>query len=268
MEKQNMKRHLSFLGTLGAIVIGATVGMLAQLPGPPVGVPQSTQSSAHGYNFGYTFTPNNADGSAVRINSTLNALNGTGLTQDLLRVQGVFLIGPTGITVTTYSGIHAVAPTITNTNSDTVTNAANLLVDAAPSGASNNYSAWFKGAIRADSTILTNSGGNTVTLPTVTAGVATGLSCGNALAAAGTCGNTAQAGTFKVLVGTYVLASNTSAVTGVSPAFSSSTSYNCVANDVTTRANVVQALPVSGSAFTITNTTGATDTISVICAGN
>jgi hypothetical protein len=41
-----------------------------------------------------------------------------------------------------------------------------------------------------------------------------------------------------------------------------------VANDVTTRANVVQMIPASGaSTATITNTTGGSDVIQWICVG-
>jgi len=108
----------------------------------------------------------------------------------------------------------------------------------------------------------------TVTLPALTGSLATGYSCGASLAAGGTCPNTSLGGTGHFVVGTFLLAGNTSAVVGISPAFTSSTSWNCVANDITTRANPVQAIPQSGTAFTITNTTGATDLISVICAGN
>lgn len=113
---------------------------------------------------------------------------------------------------------------------------------------------------------ITNTG--TVTLPSSTGGIPTAYSCGASLAAAGTCANTSVGAAGKVYSGTFLLAASASAVVGLSPAFTSSTSYNCVANDITTRANPVQAIPVSGSAFTITNTTGATDLISVICAGS
>jgi hypothetical protein len=40
-----------------------------------------------------------------------------------------------------------------------------------------------------------------------------------------------------------------------------------VANDVTTRANVVQMIPASGATATITNTTGGSDVIQWICVG-
>jgi hypothetical protein len=63
------------------------------------------------------------------------------------------------------------------------------------------------------------------------------------------------------------LAGNTQVVT-FAPGFSATTSYTCVANDVTTRANVVQAVPTSATTMTITNTTGAADAINWICIGS
>jgi hypothetical protein len=50
--------------------------------------------------------------------------------------------------------------------------------------------------------------------------------------------------------------------------FTSTTSYFCVANDVTTRANPVQMVPASATTATITNTTGGSDVIQWVCVGN
>lgn len=82
------------------------------------------------------------------------------------------------------------------------------------------------------------------------------------------CGNAQQAGQPHVLWGIATLAANTATISGIVPAFTSSTSWTCTANDVTTRANPVQAIPSSGTALVITNTTGATDVIQYICVGN
>jgi hypothetical protein len=109
----------------------------------------------------------------------------------------------------------------------------------------------------------------TVTLPAATGSVPAIYSCGASLAAAGACANTtAGAATFHIITGSFLLSGSTSTVTGISPAFTSATSWWCVANDVTTRANPVQAIPASGSTVTITNTTGATDLIQMICMGS
>lgn len=107
----------------------------------------------------------------------------------------------------------------------------------------------------------------TVSLPALTGSLPTIYSCGASLAAAGACANTAIASPHFV-VGSFLLSGSTSTVTGVSPAFTSATSWWCTANDITTRANPVQAIPASASSFVITNTTGATDLIQVICFGN
>lgn len=80
------------------------------------------------------------------------------------------------------------------------------------------------------------------------------------------CANTA-AQTTRIIGGIATLASNAAVISGISPAFTSTTSFACVANDTTTRANVVQAVNTSTSSITITNTTGASDVISWVCVG-
>lgn len=105
------------------------------------------------------------------------------------------------------------------------------------------------------------------TLPDATGPIPVVYACGASLAAAGACANTAT-GTFHGITGSALLSGSTSTITGISPAFTSATSWWCVANDVTTRANPVQAIPGSGSTLVITNTTGATDLIQFVCFGN
>jgi hypothetical protein len=237
-----------------ALVIGllaATVS--AQLPGPPVGAPQAIQNASYGYNFQYTFVPQTTTGSGVRIFPTLRLTMATGHNADLLTVGGSIINAGTAGSVTQAAALHVAAPTCTATGG-TFTTCANLVVDAAPTGATNNFSAWFKGDVRIGSTVALSTG------------LTGGSSCGASLAAAGVCANTVT-GPFHILVGTYLLAGSTSTVTGISPPFTSATSYNCVANDITTRANPAQAIPASGTSIVIANTTGATDLISVICAG-
>lgn len=348
-----IRRPLLLTALVAGVVALVSMPLLAQLPGPPVGAPQSVQSASYGYNFQFPFTPNVAAGVGVRIAPTLNLMVATSQTPYLMDVGGTIVFPNSTASGTTAAAMH-VGTVVCTLNSATLTNCANLVVEAEPATGTNKYGFWSKGKAQFDgavtmastssqttvtATAVTNQfiigttttdtlnfaapsvsrvitfadpggadsvaylaasqalsnktiptsgvgftnatsgtvtmaaptgalGTPTVTIPAITTALSGSLSCGNALAAAGTCGNTAQAGTFKVLVGTYVLGSNSSAVTGISPAFTSSTSWNCVANDITTRANVVQAIPQSASAFTITNTTGASDTISVICAGN
>ncbi len=106
----------------------------------------------------------------------------------------------------------------------------------------------------------------TLNLPLNAGGIPTVYSCG-ATSGATTCANTATGNTAHVVIGVATLASNSAALTGFSPAFTSSSTWSCVANDVTTRANPVQMVPQSGSAATITNTTGASDVVNFLCAG-
>lgn len=96
------------------------------------------------------------------------------------------------------------------------------------------------------------------------------MSCGNTGSGSQTCapaGSGAVLRTPIVYVGESTLAANTAVIT-FPITYSSTTSYFCVANDVTTRANPVQMVPTTGSTATITNTTGATDVIQWTCIGN
>lgn len=247
-----MRRFRIVLIALMLVAVGLVLH--AQLPGPPVGVPQVNQNFSHGYNFQYNFTPSSTTGSGVRIAPTLNLTTATGQNDDALNVAGTIVLPNSSASVTTAAGLH-ISTTVVTLNSGTATNTANLVVDSAPVTGTNKFSAIFKGDVAMQQTGAVN------------VSLVGGTTCGASLAAAAACPNTAGGGTFHVVTGTFLLAGNTSTVTGISPAFTSSTSWNCVANDITTRANPVQAIPSSGTAVVITNTTGATDLISMICAG-
>ncbi len=112
---------------------------------------------------------------------------------------------------------------------------------------------------------ITNTG--TETLPSATGGIPVVIACGNTTTGTGTCANTAVGATSKVYFGNATLASNAQTVT-ISPGYTSSSTFQCIGNDQTTRANPVQVVPASGTTFTITNTTGASDVIQWICVGN
>jgi hypothetical protein len=86
-------------------------------------------------------------------------------------------------------------------------------------------------------------------------------SCGTT----GTCSDTAITGG-QVVFGTITLATGTATLTGINPAFSSSASFNCVANDRTNQANGVKGIPTSGSTVIFTGT--GTDVIAYQCVGN
>lgn len=115
--------------------------------------------------------------------------------------------------------------------------------------------------------IATISNTGTETLPSNTGGIPIVIACGATSGATANCANTAVGATSQVYYGAATLASNASVIT-ISPGFTSSSTYQCVANDQTTRANPVQAVPTSATTFTITNTTGATDVIQWVCVGN
>jgi len=111
-------------------------------------------------------------------------------------------------------------------------------------------------------------GSITHTLIPVTGDLGVIQSCGNTGTGNQTCSPTAATAKGGVYVGESTLSSNAATITFPAPAFTSTTTYFCVANDVTTRANPVQMIPASASTATITNTTGASDVIQWICVGN
>lgn len=111
---------------------------------------------------------------------------------------------------------------------------------------------------------ITNTG--TLTLPTATGGLPVVLDCGATGSGNQTCAPVAATALTKVYAGSSTLAASSAVIT-FPTAFAATTSYQCVANDITTRANPVQMLSTSASTATITNTTGATDVINWICVG-
>lgn len=106
----------------------------------------------------------------------------------------------------------------------------------------------------------------TVTLPGITGGVPVSLNCGATGTGNQTCSVAAATVLTKMYAGTSTLSSNAAVIT-FPTAFAATTSYQCVANDITTRANPVQMLSTSTTTATITNTTGASDVINWICVG-
>jgi hypothetical protein len=111
---------------------------------------------------------------------------------------------------------------------------------------------------------ITNTG--TLTLPSATGGLATVLNCGATGTGNQTCSATAATALTKIYSGSSTLSSNAAVIT-FPVAFNSTTTYQCVANDITTRANPVQMVSTSTTTATITNTTGASDVINWHCIG-
>lgn len=110
-------------------------------------------------------------------------------------------------------------------------------------------------------------GSLTHTLPINTGGYPVVNSCGSTGSGNQTCSIAAATGKTQVYVGSSTLAANSAIITFPN-AYTSATSYFCVANDVTTRANPVQMVPTNTITATITNTTGATDVVQWMCVGN
>lgn len=106
----------------------------------------------------------------------------------------------------------------------------------------------------------------TLTLPDASSGIPVVMNCGSTGVGNQTCSSAAATVLTKIISGHSTLSSNAAVIT-FPAAFTSNTSYECVANDITTRANVVQMLTTSSSTATITNTTGASDVISWMCVG-
>ena len=92
-------------------------------------------------------------------------------------------------------------------------------------------------------------------------------------ASSASCAATNTSSTLKVVRGTGLLVTGTPsvfAVTGMSPAFTSASTYTCTAQDVTTIANNIGVLAagyVSASAVTFTGPASNTDTFRYICVG-
>lgn len=120
--------------------------------------------------------------------------------------------------------------------------------------------------------IFMGTDGTTITFPTtsITVPGTTAVDCGTA---AGACANTNKAPTLKVVTGEATLSTgspSTAAITGIAPTFTSTTSFQCVAQDTTTAAiniSVLTAGYVSTSAVTFTGPNTNTDTFRYVCVG-
>ena len=93
------------------------------------------------------------------------------------------------------------------------------------------------------------------------ANAALGISCGTTTTCASTTTNFV-----RIAYGTVTLSAGTATVTAISPVFTSTSSFNCTASDLTTGTLGANATPASSSSITVTGTT--TDVISYICTGS
>jgi hypothetical protein len=93
--------------------------------------------------------------------------------------------------------------------------------------------------------------------------VMTAVQCGT-IAANGACSNTATTNA-HCISGIATLGSGTSTITGISPPFTSSSSWFIITNDITTISNPSKGVPASGTTATFTGT--GTDNIQFIGCG-
>lgn len=251
-----------------AIIAAFCVGISAQSVSPPSGgggTGTVTTSGNPTTNQIPKFT-----GSAVIGNSSLSD-NGTtsGTTEQFFAPS--FTTNGTGSGLYTFSGstsgsaaisVAAAAGTPSTILLPTTDpGAANyFLQNSAPSGGSM-QTAWTNSPVLSG---FTNTG--TETTPSTTGGIPILIACGTTSGATANCANTNVGATAKIYFGKATLASNASTIT-LSPGFTSTSTFYCEGNDVTTRANPVQVVPASATTITITDTTGATDGIQWVCQG-
>jgi hypothetical protein len=101
---------------------------------------------------------------------------------------------------------------------------------------------------------LTNNGNGTIISGS------TAQDCGTTT----TCSATNISATVKIVKGSVALSTGTATITGISPAFTSSSSFVCTGTDGTSAA-AVKIVNASSSSITITGT--GTDTVNYICSG-
>lgn len=91
------------------------------------------------------------------------------------------------------------------------------------------------------------------------------VSCGTTT----TCANSSLGNTGREIFGSCPFsAATTCAITGVAPAFTSSTSFFCIATDATNTGQTFKIANGSSSSFTITASTSNSDVVNYQCTGN
>jgi hypothetical protein len=126
----------------------------------------------------------------------------------------------------------------------------------------------FQSCMQADTNgnlLVQTPNASNLNFPNLGGSLTTSYTCGT-IAAAGACANTSLGATGHSIAGIATLSGGTSTITGISPAFTSSSTFFCVTNDITTIANPSKAVPASGSTVTFTGT--GTDNIQFVCMGS
>jgi hypothetical protein len=159
---------------------------------------------------------------------------------------------------------------LNSTNAQTLTTTTVLGDSTTPS---KTVAISLSGATASTATTLTfaQSAARTVTFPdaSITVSGAQAQACGSTA----TCGATSIGATLKIVQGSGTLVTgspSTFAVTAMSPAFTSASTYTCVAQDtatIATNIGVLTAGYVSGSAVTFTGPNSNTDTFRYTCTG-
>lgn len=125
------------------------VRIAAQLPGYPVGIPQSVQSTVYGYLFGGTWTPAGA-GAVVAVNASIQPQAGNSANIDGVLIAPTVTYSSSALTtVTTASSLRLSAPVLATSG---IATGVTFIVDAAPTNATTNFASWIKGAIAASGT--------------------------------------------------------------------------------------------------------------------
>lgn len=157
-----MRRILTTLTLALALAAGLTLH--AQLPGAPVGAPQSQQNGLYGYNFAYTYTVPNTAGVGLRVAPVMNLTTLASQSQDVAFIGGTIVLPNSTASGTLFSALHIGIPTFT-LNSAALTTAATLLIDGAPATGTTKQAVWVKaGNVQLDGgaviTGLTATGAN------------------------------------------------------------------------------------------------------------
>jgi hypothetical protein len=192
-------------------------------------------------------------GCAAGISNSLWVREGTAQTQDSF---GVFKSGGTGIFEVFPSHVVAVGGGADNGNTFQVTGGETVSGSFAVTSAT--------------SQIISQAATGTAPLVIASATTVPNLTASNHPKMQ-TCGTTSTCShraltSGQIVIGNVALSRGTATVTGISPAFTSSTSFECASYDATRTANANKCIGASASSVTCTGTGG--DVIHYVCAGN
>lgn len=159
------------LGFLFAFILGVVGVTLAQLPNYPASLPQSIQSRVWGYLFGGTWRPAGNGTTALglfRLAATIQPANATGQQKVYgLDSSNTFAISGVSVSIGELANAHFSYPTVVHGSvapASSITNVANVVIDAPGTVGTNNFGYWSKGQVRQDGDVYLN--GNNVGIAT------------------------------------------------------------------------------------------------------